>query len=43
MKKYVQLHALCCADCNMAKMERTFEDFKSWIEKVYHHQFPERK
>lgn len=27
----------CCADCNMAKLERTTAEFTKWVAKVYHH------
>lgn len=30
----------CCAACNIARMDRTIEEFQAWIEKIYHHQFP---
>lgn len=26
----------CCKDCNYAKMEKTQEDFRKWIDKCYH-------
>jgi hypothetical protein len=30
----------CCADCNRAKMSRTTDEFRFWIDKIYHKQFP---
>ena len=33
----------CCANCNRAKMDRTVEEFRAWIVKVYHHQFSNTK
>jgi hypothetical protein len=29
----------CCAECNRAKMDRTVEDFLSWIKRIYDYQF----
>lgn len=29
----------CCIDCNTAKMDKTIENFRVWIDKIYHHQF----
>ena len=29
----------CCADCNLARMDRTIEEFKEWIKRIYHFQF----
>lgn len=32
----------CCGICNTAKMDMSVEDFKIWIDRVYHHQHPNR-
>lgn len=31
----------CCTDCNWAKKERSFSEFKAWIKRVYLHLTPE--
>ena len=31
----------CCTDCNWAKKEKSFSEFKAWIKRVYLHLIPE--
>lgn len=33
----------CCVTCNKAKLDMTVEEFREWIDRIYHHQFRNRK
>lgn len=27
----------CCSTCNKAKLDMSFEDFRAWLSRAYHH------